>query len=88
GKRSSEAQSRASGPGNRGPEGRFHGLEGDMNGPVAGIRPSEARVRHRVGGQRTSLGGPPALKILATREDPDGLQCMAARLQFPVAPRG
>ena len=82
GKRRSEARSRAPEPGGRGPEGRFQGLEGGMNGPVGGISASEARVRHRVGGKRTKLGrartkadrdqspghGPPALKILATRE--------------------
>jgi hypothetical protein len=57
-------------------------LEGGMNDPVGGISASEARLRHRVGGKRTKLGrartkadrdqspghGPPALKILATRE--------------------
>jgi len=63
GKRRSQARSRASEPGGRGPEGRFHGLEGGMNGPVGsmnrpvgGIRASEARVSHRVGGKRTPLG--------------------------------
>jgi hypothetical protein len=55
-----------------------------MNGRVAGIRASEARVSHRVGGKRTPLGRLPALNILATRKDPYGFQCMAARPQFPV----
>ncbi len=51
---------------------------------MAGIRTSEARVSYRIGGKRTPLGGATGLRILAMREDPDGLQCMAARLQFPV----
>ena len=59
-----------------------------MKSSVGGIRTTEARMSHGVGGKRTKLGraatkgdrdrapdpGPPALKILATREDPDQVQ--------------
>jgi hypothetical protein len=63
-----------------------------MNSPVGGTRTSEARMSHRIGGKRTKLGraatkgdrdraprpGPPALKILATREDPNPVKAGAA----------
>ena len=58
---------------------------GGMNGPAVSVRASEARVSHRLGGtRRHRSAGPPALKGLATCEDPDGLQRTAAGLPFPV----
>jgi hypothetical protein len=56
-----------------------------MNGPLADICTSGARGRRHVGGEREhGTAGPAALKIHATREDPDGLRCLAAGLQCPV----
>jgi hypothetical protein len=56
-----------------------------MNGPLVGICTSGARVRRHVGGEREhGAAGPAALKIHATREDPDRLRCLAVGLQRPV----
>jgi hypothetical protein len=57
----------------------MNGPGAGMNGPGAGICNSGARVRRHVGGE-----GPPALKIVAIRGDPDGLRCLAAGLQLPA----
>jgi len=83
GSRGSEARFRASDGGRRGPGGRLDDLEGGMNGPLAGICTSGARVRRHVGGERNGAARPAAPKIVATREDPDELRCLAARRQFP-----
>ena len=55
-----------------------------MNGPLAGIallEHGEASCRRQ---ERNGAAGPAALKIPATREDPDGLRRLAAGLQCPV----
>ena len=70
--------------GMKSPRGGMNSPLAGMNGPLADICTSGARVRHRVGGERTRAVGPAALKIAATRGDPRGLRCLAAGLQFPV----
>ena len=70
------------GAGMRSPLAGMNGPGAGMKSPLAGICTSGARVRRHVGGERTRGAGPAALKIVATRGDPDGLRCLAAKLQF------